>query len=105
MLHYITEALPQPKSRARPKDPALRVKSYLLQEAEATARAAKCAWCEHHGFRVLSLQHDGIVLGAPPAGQTWADVEQALTAAASHACGYPVVVEAKDLAAPALAVN
>ena len=34
-------------------DPALRLKSYLLQEAEAVSRAAKLAWCKEHGVNVV----------------------------------------------------
>jgi hypothetical protein len=36
--------------------------SYVLQEAEATARYHKMEWCATHGKEVLSLQHDGIVV-------------------------------------------
>ena len=61
MLEYVTEAMTQTERR-KGKDPALRVKSYLLQEAEAVSRAAKVAWCEAHGLRVVNLQHDGILV-------------------------------------------
>ena len=38
-------------------------KSYVLQEAEAAGRSAKLEWAAREGARVLSLQHDGVILG------------------------------------------
>ena len=50
--------------RHAPVPPPLGVwKSYVLQEAEATGRSAKLEWAAREGARVLSLQHDGVILG------------------------------------------
>ena len=68
-------------------------KSYILQEAEATARNAKVAWCHANGLRVTDLQHDGIMVGELPGHLTCEHVTHALSRAASDACGYHVVVE------------
>eukprot|EP00966_Prymnesium_polylepis_P083907 1942753-Prymnesium_polylepis.3 len=85
------------KDRAAGKDPKRRVNSYLLQEAEAVSRAAKMAWCAEHALRVINLQHDGIVVYGLPDGATQQDVERDLSAAASAASGYQVVVEAESI--------
>ena len=77
-----------------------RVKSYLLQEAEAISRRAKQRWCRENGITVIHLQHDGVVAhGATDPGAAARD----MSAAATAACGYEVTVGYADLAAPALA--
>eukprot|EP00966_Prymnesium_polylepis_P102706 2379180-Prymnesium_polylepis.1 len=65
MLQFVETAMAA-KDRAAKKDPQRRVKSYLLQEAEAVSRAAKMAWCQAKRLRVVNLQHDGIVVYALP---------------------------------------
>ena len=93
MLQFVDAAMTA-KDRAAKKDPRRRVKSYLLQEAEAVSRAAKMAWCQARRLRVVNLQHDGIVVYGLPAGEEDATAAE-LSAAASAACGYAVVVEAE----------
>ena len=66
----------------------------MLQEAEATARNAKIKWCEDHGFRVISIQHDGILVAGITQSNAW-EVEAGMSAAATRACGYEVEVEVK----------
>ena len=88
--------------RTRRKDPALQLKSYLLQEAEATAREAKVAWFEANDVRVMGMQHDGVLVEEEP----WDDAcvqmgfdmgTQALvSAAASEACGFEVAVVGEE---------
>ena len=73
----------------------MRVKSYLLQEAEGVSRAAKIAWCERHDVRVVSIQHDGIMVSWLPDGLTVEEVAEQMSMAASAACGYEVIVEGK----------
>ena len=87
------------------KDPKLRTKSYLLQEAEAVSRAAKMGWCAEHGVRVTSIQHDGIMVAHLPAGRTGEDVAAALAQAATAACGYEVHVKATHIGAVPLPVD
>ena len=81
--------------RKKKKDPNLRVKSYLLQEAEGVSRAAKVAWCEQHDVRVVNMQHDGIMVSWLPDGLTIEEVAEQMSMAASAACGYEVLVEGK----------
>ena len=70
-------------------------KSYVLQEAEATARNAKVAWCYANGLRVTDLQHDGImVAGIQPGSEL--DVAAGMEAAAKAACGFDVGVDIKQ---------
>ena len=51
MLEFVKESMTS--TERQKKDPALRLKSYLLQEAEAVSRAAKLAWCKEHGVNVV----------------------------------------------------
>ena len=69
-------------------------KSFVLQEAEAAARNAKIAWCHAHGKRVISLQHDGILVADIVPGSE-PQTAAALSAAATAQCGYDVKVEVK----------
>ena len=94
MLAYVTEHM-KPSERTRANKPALRMKSYLLQEAEAVSREAKVHWCREKGLRVLNLQHDGIFVESLPEGLTAAEVAELLGAAASRAAGYEVIVAAE----------
>lgn len=72
-------------------------KSYVLQEAEAAGRSAKLEWAAREGARVLSLQHDGVILGRM--GRDGGNSEEGeaigdeLTAAVSEAVGYRVRVK------------
>ena len=100
MLAYVTEHM-KPSERARANKPALRMKSYLLQEAEAVSREAKVNWCREQGLRVLNLQHDGIFVESLPAGLAAAEVAELLGAAASRAAGYEVIVAAEWVEVPA----
>ena len=45
----------------------------------------------------MSLQHDGVVFHALPDGLTAEEVAEQLSAAASRAAGYEVVVEPKHI--------
>ena len=60
------------------------LKSYLLQEAEATSRGAKIEWLRKRGVKVTNLQHDGIFVDSLPTGMSLGDVEVALSAAATR---------------------
>lgn len=95
MLAYIGQCM-TPTER-RKKNPALKLKSYLLQEAEAVSRGAKAEWAAGQGVQVVSLQHDGVVFHALPDGLTAEEVAEQLSAAASRAAGYEVVVEPKHI--------
>ena len=90
-------AAPDAPKERRKKNPALKLKSYLLQEAEAVSRGAKAEWAAGQGVRVVSLQHDGVVFHALPDGLTAEEVAEQLSAAASRAAGYEVVVEPKHI--------
>ena len=97
MLEMITE---QPTGGTGRKDKSQcaeksrrTLKSFLLQEGEAASRQAKCRWSRARGIGVYQLQHDGVVV----ARQTdAAGVAQAMSEAASAACGLPVVVIPED---------
>ena len=96
MLEFVTAAMRT--SERGVKDPRLRLKSYLLQEAEAVSRMAKVRWCTEHGVTVTNLQHDGIVVQAVPDGLTAEEMAEQLGMAASVAAGYEVVVETTTIA-------
>ena len=72
-------------------------KSYVLQEAEATGRNAKIKWAAAEGIKVLSVQHDGVILGR--VGRDDADEEEGealgeeLSRAVSAAVGYQARVK------------
>ena len=72
-------------------------KKHALQEAEAAGRNEKIAWAAREGVQVLSLQHDGVILGK--VGPDGADeeeggaIEEGLTEAVSGAVGYRVRVK------------
>ena len=106
MLEYVTAGM-TPTERAKGANkPALRMKSYLLQEAEAASRQAKIDWCRTAGVRVTSLQHDGVMVDSLPDGLTADEVAELLSAAASARAGYEVVVAAEAVeTAPAPAVD
>ena len=71
------------------------LKSYLLQEAEATSRGAKIAWLKANGVKVMNLQHDGIFVDSLPGGMELEEVAEKLSEAATAACKYQVVVKGK----------
>ena len=104
MLAYVTQSM-SPADRRQGKKPELRLKSYLLQEAEAVSRAAKVAWASEHGVRVTSLQHDGVMLDSLPDGLEADEVAEQLGMCASRAAGYEVVVETKRIARPPAVVD
>ena len=76
----------------------MRVKSYLLQEAEAVSRAAKVAWCEAQGLRVVNLQHDGILVSGLPEGLDPHETAELMSTAAASRAGYEVIVKAECMA-------
>jgi hypothetical protein len=92
----LVESTMTASDRQKGKDPAKRLKSYLLQEAEAVARAAKMEWCEAHGVQVMGQQHDGIMVAHWPdsLGLGGDALAEQLSMAASAACGYEVQVAA-----------
>ena len=97
--HTMSKKEKEGAPHAKKKDVGLRVKSYLLQEAEAVSRAAKMEWCAQHGVRVVSIQHDGVVVASIPHGWSAKEMAEQLGMAASGACGYEVVVEGKWIGA------
>ena len=61
------------------------LQAYLLQEAEATSRAAKIRWCQQKGLEVANLQHDGIFVRTWDESQWSAkDIERGMEQAASQ---------------------
>ena len=81
----------RPKNnRGKKRRPEIQLKSYLLQEAEATARDAKVAWFESQGMRVTSLQHDGVLVASN--GNDQQSLEKGSSNAATQACGFQVEV-------------
>ena len=74
------------------------LQAYLLQEAEATSRAAKVQWCQQNGLDVANLQHDGIFVRKWDETR-WSvqDIEKGMERAASNACGYEVQIEGKRI--------
>ena len=83
-------------ARTEKKRPELTAKSYTLQSIEACSREAKLAWCARNGFRVMSLQHDGVLVAGGPS-TNWAILGRALTGASRLACGYRTEVEVKPV--------
>ena len=69
--------------------------SFVLQEAEAAARNAKIAWCHAHGKRVISLQHDGILVADIVPGSE-PQTAAALSAVAADAAGVTAGADAAD---------
>ena len=105
MLELVEQCM-KPGERTHAGKAALRVKSYLLQEAEAVSRGAKDAWCREHGVRVLNLQHDGIMIGSDLPNELSADeVAELMGAAATRAAGYEVVVTAERVGITPLVVD
>ena len=104
LVEFVTAHM-KPKERALARKPALRAKSYLLQEAEAVSRAAKMRWCREHGVRVVNLQHDGILMESVPDGMTADEAAELMSAAASRAAGYEVVVAAERVGPAPLVVD
>ena len=70
------------------------MKSYILQEAEAISREAKILWATKKGIRIMSLQHDGIVMKVT---EDTEKIRVELEKAASLACGYAISMKAKLL--------
>ena len=56
-------------------------------------------WCETRGVRVIGQQHDGVVVYNLPDSMTATEAASQLSAAASTASGYGVVVEAECVGA------
>ena len=59
-------------------------------------------WCEDQGVRVMSLQHDGVMVAqwSSALGLSEEGVAEQLSMAASRACGYEVVVTATPVGTP-----
>ena len=76
------------------KNRKLMVKSYILQEAEAVSREAKMTWAKGNGIRIMSMQHDGIVVQTD---RDVTEVAEGMEEAASDSCEYKVSVKAKML--------
>ena len=94
MLEFLNE---MPKSRFKKKKQGSRkltMKSYILQEAEAISREAKILWATNRGIRIMSLQHDGIVMKVT---EDTEKIRVELEKAASSACGYAISMKAKLL--------
>ena len=94
MLQLVTAAMSAKDRRAR-KDPARRLKSYLLQEAEATSREAKIRWCVANGKKVFGLQHDGIVVQSGDDASEETAMAAAMEVAATKEAGYSVKIKAE----------
>ena len=92
MVEYLRSRVDE-GTRAWRKAP-LTVKSYLLQEAESTSRLAKVRWCEGRGIRVMSLQHDGIMVKVEK--DRYEEIRDGMSQSASVACGYEVEVVVKE---------
>ena len=86
---FVREYRPK-NNRGKKRRPEIQLKSYLLQEAEATARDAKVAWFESQGMRVTSLQHDGVLVASN--GNDQQSLEKGSSNAATQACGFQVEV-------------
>ena len=77
------------------KRASLTAKSYLLQEAESTSRLAKIDWCKEKGIQVMSLQHDGIMMGIGP--ERYEEARKGMSQSATKASGYNVEVVIKGI--------
>jgi len=75
------------KRRRRRTPPSLTLKSFVLQEAEAVGREAKLRAAAALGLRVVSLQHDGVVVTGFEEGKQ-DEVAQAMSEAVTVSCGY-----------------
>ena len=53
------------------------------------------AQCREWGIRVVSLQHDGIMMESLPDGYTVDETAELMSAAASRQAGYEVIVTAE----------
>ena len=74
------------------------VKSYLLQEAEAISREAKLRWAIANNERVVSLQHDGVVIKMDATNKKKIEeITEALKVEATRECGYEVAIKGKAL--------
>ena len=73
------------------KKASLTAKSYIFQEAEATARCAKIAALTEKHIPIYNLQHDGIIAGVTPLSvDEWAT---SLSKSATTRCNLPVTVQ------------
>ena len=74
-----------------------------MQDREAASREAKVAWAAREGWRVVSYQHDGVVLRPPVAcgaeGEAARHACAALSRACSDALGYEQPVTVKEMVA------
>ena len=79
------------------------LRSYVMQDREAASRGAKVAWAAREGWRVVSLQHDGAVIGPPVACRTGGEAARLACAGLSRACsdalGYEQPVTVKEMVA------
>ena len=74
---------------------SLTAKSYLLQEAESTSRLAKLEWCKEERIPVLSLQHDGVMIGI--GAERHEEARRGMSKSATEASGYNVEVVVKGI--------
>ena len=74
-----------------------------MQDREAASREAKVAWAAREGWRVVSYQHDGVVLRPPVACSAEGEAARHACAALSRACsdalGYEQTVTVKEMVA------
>ena len=75
------------KRRRQRTPPAVTLKSFVLQEAEAVGREAKIRAAAALGLRVVNLQHDGVVV-AGMADDRKEEVARVLSEAVTASCGY-----------------
>ena len=72
------------------------MKSYFLQEYEAISCAAKARWAAENGARIISIQHDGVVVQMP-AGMDAQWVEREMSTRVARVLGYEQPVEVKAM--------
>ena len=75
------------KRRRQRTPPAMTLKSFVLQEAEAVGREAKIRAAAALGLRVVNLQHDGVVVTGM-ADDRKEEVARVLSEAVTASCGY-----------------
>ena len=89
MLAFIQKA----GERERPMST---LRSYCLQEKEATSCQAKMRWADWHGHTWFSIEHDGLAIGLTP-GANEAMAAAEATEWASKALGYAQEVHVKPM--------
>ena len=77
--------------------PEATLRSFVNQVYESVHRHAKLNWAWRNGQHAFSLQHDGVGIGCD-AGRDPTTMAMALTQEITATCGYPLRVEAKNMA-------